>query len=232
MSRKEKMIDDSGLTLIEMIMVITIMAVLTAIIAPNFLRYYDQVRKASDIQTAAVLGESLENILIFDQKAAGEWMEFENKSYIRFDIRDYYGNKYRMFNAIEFSMKQWTAATPKDGRIRDATQGWCKTISDDLQEEVNQSGITMHFRAHDNDLMRICKNEDSGRVEIWVGAAGEGRNCTIYYRLYPDPDPRYMSSDYTYRPRYGGRRKDNSTNIDEIDGWNAYDKNGKPIKNK
>ena len=169
--------DDSGFTLIEMIMVITIMAVLTAIIAPNFLKYYDQARKASDIQTAAVLGESLENILIFDQKAASEWQNFE-------------------------------------------------------QAEVQQSGITMHFRAHENDLMRICKNEDSGRVEVWVGGAGEGRNCKIYYRLYPDPDPRYMSSDYTYRPRFGGRKQNNSTNIDEIDGWNAYDKNGNPIKNK
>ncbi|MBQ6637065.1 MAG: type II secretion system protein [Lachnospiraceae bacterium] len=224
--------EDSGFTLIEMIMALTIMVILVAMIAPNFLAYYDEANKASDVQTAAVLGESLENILIFDEKAASEWQNFENKSYIRFDIRDYYGNKYRMFNAIEFSMIQWTAATPKDGRIRDATLGWCKTISDDLQLEVQQSGITMHYRAHENDLMRICKNEDSGRVEVWVGGAGEGRNCKIYYRLYPDPDPRYMSSDYTYRPRFGGRKQNNSTNIDEIDGWNAYDKNGNPIKNK
>ena len=229
MRRKEK-INDSGFTLIEMIMAITIMAILVAMIVPNFLKYYDQARKASDIQTAAVLGESLENILIFDQKAASEWQMFETKSYIRFDIRDYYGNRYRMFNAIEFSMIQWTPQTPKDGKIRDATLGWCKTISDDLQEEVQQSGITMHFRRHENDLMRICKNEDSGRVEVWVGAVGEGRNCAIYYRLYPDPDPRYMSSDYTYRPRYGGRKENNSTNIDEIDGWNLYDKKGNLIK--
>ena len=227
----EKNNGNSGFTLIEMIMAITIIAVLTAMIVPNFLRYYDQARKASDIQTAAVLGESLENILIFDQEAASEWLDFELDSYIRFDIRDYYGNKYRMFNAIEFSMIQWTPRTPKNGKIRDATQGFCTTICNDLQEEVAQSGITMHFRRHQNDLMRICKNEDTGRVEIWVGGAGEGRDCKIYYRLYPDPDPRYMSSDYTYRPRFGGRKQNNSTNIDEIDGWNAYDKNGNPIKN-
>jgi prepilin-type N-terminal cleavage/methylation domain-containing protein len=222
--------EDSGFTLIEMIMVITIMAILTAIIAPNLLTYYDQANKASDVQTAAVLGESLENILIFNQQAASEWATFENKSYIRFDVKDYYGKKYRMFNCLEFSMLQWNGAGPKDGKIRDATLGYCKHVSDDLQEEVQQSGITMHFRAHENDLMRICRNEDSGRVEVWVGGAGQGRDCKIYYRLYPDPDPRYMSSDYTYRPRYGGRRKDNSTNIDEIDGWNAYDKKGNPIK--
>lgn len=223
--------DDSGFTLIEMIMVVTIMAILTAMIIPNLLAYYDEANKASDIQSAAVLGESLENILIFDEKAAGEWQNFENKSYIRFDIRDYYGNKYRMFNALEFSMLQWNGAGPKDGQIRDATLGACKTVSTDLQEEVAQTGITIHFRRYDNDLMRICKNEDSGRVEVWVGGAGQGRDCKIYYRLYPDPDPRYMSSDYTYRPRFGGRRKDNSTNIDEIEGWNAYDKKGNPIKN-
>lgn len=227
---EEKHNENSGFTLIEMIMVITIIALLTAMIVPNFLRYYDQVRKASDIQTAAVLGESLNNILIFDQEAADEWYGFETKSYIRFDIRDYYGQKYRMFNALEFSMLQWEGKGPKDGQIRDATLGACKTLSEDLQEEVAQSGITMHFRRYENDLMRICRNEDSGRVEVWVGAAGQGRNCKIYYRLFPDPDPRYMSSDYTYRPRYGGRRKDNSTNIDEIDGWNAYNKDGSPYK--
>ena len=228
----KKINGDSGFTLIEMIMAITIMAVLVAMIVPNFLRYYDQARKASDVQTAAVLGESLDNILIFDQKAAEEWYGFENKSYIRFDVRDYYGQKYRMFNALEFSMIQWTKDTPKNGGIRDATIGACKTLSKDLQEEVAQSGITMHFRRYQNDLMRICKNEDTGRVEVWVGGAGEGRDCKIYYRLYPDPDPRYMSSDYTYRPRFGGRRKDNSTNIDEIDGWNAYNKDGSPYKGK
>lgn len=222
--------EDSGFTLIEMIMVITIMAILTAIIAPNLLTYYDQANKSSDIQTASVLGESLENVLIFDQVAASEWQNFENKSYIRFDVKDYYGVKYRMFNCLEFSMLQWNGAGPKDGKIRDATLGACKTVSEDLQEEVAQSGITMHFRAHENDLMRICKNETSGRVEVWVGAAGQGRDCKIYYRLYPDPDPRYMSSDYTFRPRFGGRRKDNSTNIDEIDGWNAYNKDGTPYK--
>ena len=63
--------------------------------------------------------------------------------------------------------------------------------------------------------MRICRRQSDGRVEIWVGGNGKGRSSNVYYRLYPDPDPRYYTDDYANRPIFGGLKRDGSTKVEE-----------------
>ena len=120
----------------------------------------------------------------------------------------------------------------KIGDVRDATGGACKQLAKDLTTELNQSGVTMKFTKKNTKLMRIVKHADNGRCEVWVGGDGEGRNCNIYYRLYPDPDPRYMSNDYSHRPIFGGRKPNGTTWIIENDGTSEWDdENTTPVSN-
>ena len=227
---KNNLNSNLGYSLVELLMVVGIIGILVAMISPNLVKYIDQANKASDIQAAGVLVEALDYTLIFDDKAANEWYGFENHSWIHFNVRDYDGKSYVLLNAMEFSSTRVGNGT-RLGDLRDATGGACKQMAKDLQEEVNQSGVKMKFTKKNTKLMRICKRQDNGRVEVWVGGDGEGRNCNIYYRLYPDPDPRYMSNDYSHRPIFGGRRKDGTTWIRENDGSEEWeDEEVTPVK--
>ena len=231
MGKNEKNFNSNlGFTLVELIMVVGIIGILVAMISPNLIKYIDQAHKASDIQAAGTIVETLEYNLIFDDKAASEWYGFQDKSWIHFVVRDYDGKSYVLLNAMEFSSTKaptgggkTLSGTAKIGDVRDATEGGCKQLAKDLTTELNQSGVTMKFTKKNNKLMRIVKRLDNGRCEVWVGGDGEGRNCNIYYRLYPDPDPRYMSNDYSHRPIFGGRKENGTTKIIENDGTQEWE---------
>ena len=198
---------NAGFTLVELIMVVGIIGTLVAMIVPNFLRYIDRANKASDIQAAAVIAETLDYNIILDDRVSNEWYNFQNVSHIHFNVRDYNGNAYQLYNAMEFSSTK-VGNGSHIGDLRDATGGGCKTIAKEITTELNQSGVKMKFTKKNTKLLRVVKRVDTGRVEVWCGGDGEGRDCNIYYRLYPDPDPRYMGDDYSHRPVWGGRRKD------------------------
>ncbi|MBO5610235.1 MAG: prepilin-type N-terminal cleavage/methylation domain-containing protein [Eubacterium sp.] len=50
---------DSGFTLVELIIVIAIMAILSAAIAPAVIRYIEKARKADDVQTAKIIFDAV-----------------------------------------------------------------------------------------------------------------------------------------------------------------------------
>ena len=52
---KGKNLSNHGFSLVELIIVIAIMAILAAVIAPMLIRYIDKSRKASDVETASVI---------------------------------------------------------------------------------------------------------------------------------------------------------------------------------
>lgn len=233
MGKNEKNFNSNlGFTLVELLMVVGIIGILVAMISPNLIKYIDQANKASDIQAAGTIVETLDYNLIFDDKASNEWYGFQDKSWIHFNVRGYDGTSYVVLNAMEFSSTKAPNGKGKIGDVRDATGGACKQLAKDLCEEVNQSGVTMKFTKKNTKLMRIVKRLDNGRCEVWCGGDGEGRNCNIYYRLYPDPDPRYMSNDYSHRPIFGGRKPNGTTWIIENDGTQEWDdENTTPVSN-
>lgn len=55
MNKKQKSLTNKGFSLVELIIVIAIMAVLVGVLAPQFLKYVEQSRKATDIQSANAL---------------------------------------------------------------------------------------------------------------------------------------------------------------------------------
>lgn len=235
MRRTNSKLINAGFTLVELIMVVGIIGVLISLIAPNLLRYIDQANKASDIQAAAVIAETLDYNIIFEDVAGNEWYNFQNVSDIHFNVRDYEGKSYVLQNAMEFSSTK-TGDGKQLGDVRDATRSGLTQTVKLMKTELNQSGVKMKFTKRNTKLMRICKRKDTGRVEVWCGGDGEGRDCNIYYRLYPDPDPRYMSDDYSHRPVWGGRRADETTWVVENDGTkenesDEYERKDKADKN-
>lgn len=55
--------NDKGFSLIELIIVIVVMAILTAILAPQFMKYVEKSKRARDIKDAQRIGETMETWL-------------------------------------------------------------------------------------------------------------------------------------------------------------------------
>lgn len=54
-----KKMDNKGFSLVELIIVIAIMAVLVGVLAPQFMKYVEQSRRATDIQNAEMIRDSI-----------------------------------------------------------------------------------------------------------------------------------------------------------------------------
>ncbi len=57
--KNEKKMNDKGFSLVELIIVIAIMAVLVGVLAPQFMKYVEQSRRATDIQNAEMIRDSI-----------------------------------------------------------------------------------------------------------------------------------------------------------------------------
>lgn len=57
--KNEKKLNNKGFSLVELIIVIAIMAVLVGVLAPQFMKYVEQSRKATDIQNAEMIRDSV-----------------------------------------------------------------------------------------------------------------------------------------------------------------------------
>lgn len=57
--KNEKRMNDKGFSLVELIIVIAIMAVLVGVLAPQFMKYVEQSRRATDIQNAEMIRDSI-----------------------------------------------------------------------------------------------------------------------------------------------------------------------------
>lgn len=67
-------------------------------------------------------------------------------------------------------------------------------------DELAYYDINIFYRKYNIAQYRIVKRADNGNPEVWVCALenntedGEGRDVHMYYRLWPDYDPVYMSN--------------------------------------
>lgn len=57
--RKQKEMNNKGFSLVELIVVIAIMVVLVAVLAPVFTKYVEQSRRATDVQNANAIAEAV-----------------------------------------------------------------------------------------------------------------------------------------------------------------------------
>ncbi len=223
MMRKSGKLNNKGFSLVELIIVVSIMAILTAIIVPNFIKYYQKARKVRDMKSAQTIGETLERIYCIDPEAASEWYRIDDRhvygpgaSHMEFRVTDYDGNTYKLANVFEFTMTKEGDIVGKyssnfrDGAIRDARKD-CPYLKQMINEELMTDISTIAYQDSDLRSFRLAKNLTTGKCEVWScyvkdGTDGEGRtNGCVQYRLWPNPDPRYMAGEDA--PRFYGNGK-------------------------
>ena len=228
-------LNNKGFSLVELIIVIAIMAILVAIVVPNFLGYLDKARKARDLEMARVLGEALQRAIIMDEGALKDWNSVPKAGQeVRYEVVDpQTGKKYYVYNMLEWTLTRKGDIVKRDdgkadysghfrnGMLRDAHRVTSSTErkklgltgSDDGNgagrygnlwvayiDELAQYDINIFYRKYNIAQYRIVKRADNGEPEVWVCALenntedGEGRDIHMYYRLWPNYDPVYMSN--------------------------------------
>lgn len=207
--------NNKGLSLVEIIIVIAIMAILSAIIVPNFIGYLDKARKARDLEMARVLGTALERVIALDDAALKDWQAVgsKGKSEVVYELVDpNTGSKYKVFNMMEWTLTEKgditgsSAANFRHGVLRDAHRngsngggaGLYKNLWNAYVDELAQYDINIFYRKYHICQYRIVKRMDNGSPEVWVCGIekstedGEGRGVHMYFRLWPNNDPEYM----------------------------------------
>ncbi|MBP5609433.1 MAG: prepilin-type N-terminal cleavage/methylation domain-containing protein [Lachnospiraceae bacterium] len=199
--------NNKGFSLVELIIIITIIALLIAIIVPNFLGYLDKARKVRDLDMARVLGEALERVIALDMQSCKEWESISSSSPVYFNVTDpQTGRDYRVVNGFEWTLTRegditysGTENNFRNGILRDPYGANAHpTLYAAYVDELAQYDINIFYRKYNIGQYRILKNVENGRIEVWVcpvktGTDGEGiTNGFVYYRLYPDYDPDYL----------------------------------------
>ncbi len=182
--KKTNLNNNKGLSLVELIVVISIMAILAAIVTPQLIKYTDDTKKAKDMVTANTIGTSLERLMILDERAWAERNAVEKcRNHVEYQVVDYMGETYELSNVFEFAV-----TNKRKGILRDA-RGDCSYLRSALIDEIARNNLRLSYTKYCCGLLRIGKRLSDGRVEVWIcpvpnNTDGEGKTNGWFYEFY------------------------------------------------
>ena len=204
-----------GFTLIEIIVVISVLGVLMAILVPSLLGYVRKARRTSDIATAKEIYNNVVQVISEDKRIAwttGGYAYYSNASESFYSTK---GSSYKDIMNGRYK-PQWYTKVDEEGNtyhlIPVATWGprtnkiWKeiddqqKAISYYLNNEaagISPKGLKIKYqpKGQDPDLNTwfVCyRSNNTAQIEVWVGHwhsndPDYGGSGVPIYRVYPDP---------------------------------------------
>ena len=200
---------DRGLTLIELIITIAIMAVLVGVLTPMFMKYIEKSEKAKDVYTADQIARAVNVAFVENSDAYDKFLTYKGRTVDVDATVNGVTRPYKVY-LIAASGKQDTNKKSNcfnGGEAyffkskKDGSDGFYGVINRELglsTTEMNSEIIPKHKvngrSIKDNhlyaDRWRICKRVDNGMMEIWVAQPNPWGGYPAY-RLWPEPDDEY-----------------------------------------
>lgn len=209
--------NDRGFSLIELIIAITIMAVLVGLVTPQYITYLKKSQKKTDMKTAAEIGDIVNRAMIDNSEA---YYTFDDYDLVRKRVSVTYNGTRESYDVYwvmvnEDRYKYWFYGTMGDLKWKSNDNiGFYNYVNQELGFEGVMKGngnwaavrentaITPQFKTapepnphnYKIDRWRIVKRVDNGTFEVWSacdyhdGQSGGGKPC---YRVWPNPDDLY-----------------------------------------
>lgn len=202
---KKIWVDNKGFSLVELIIVIAIIAILSAAIAPALIRYINKARKADDIAAADTIGISV-TAAVTDNEDMYEFLQWNmkelNGNRNAYRVLGYSnvgtGNTGQRYNSL-------FRANNIGGGHGDARQQG-QMFADFMNSDLGDTLVKMRFTQFSKLDQWILCCDYKGNLSVWVGADMNGNKWTIdatthrcgnsrqqYYMLWPQIDSEYQS---------------------------------------
>ncbi len=189
---------NDGFSLVELIIVIAIMAILAAAIAPALIRYIDKSRKADDVAAADAIGTTVQAGINSSDEAYDYVMKHASNAN---DTNHKYRIVCYMSCGVHNNINGWHFVNCGDSNLDAAGKA---ALKEQLEDLMGQKVLKLKFWKKDTfDQWIICTDKD-GNLNIFVTG---GMTNNIYfieddlyfntghrnrvYRLWPDPEPEY-----------------------------------------
>ena len=190
--------NNKGFSLVELIIVIAIMAILAAVVAPAVIRYIAKSRKGVDVETAKIFYDAaalamVEDELYHDVDNAGNNTGFMGDASSPISVQDDIGNSYDV--VVICYMTSIPAGNGVLTPYNANTQAFTDYVG--LSMGVNSSTkksdtIKVKYKKNSGKgvptTWLVCRREDNSQCEIWLG----GDSTSPMYKLYPNPEQAYQ----------------------------------------
>lgn len=194
---------NKGFSLVELIIVIAIMAILSAVIVPALIRYINKARRGDDISAADSIGTMFQAAITEDEFLYECMGLYAGDTYS--DGRDYrvvaYCNPDPQ-NQAPFHLPSQNIPTPlqNSGKYGDAAASLQSKMSDYLGSDV----APLKFKRQPYLCQWVICVDKNGKTSVWVGGGISDSDAWImsdgtvnnnsqkqFYKLWPSVDPRY-----------------------------------------
>lgn len=206
-----------GISLIELVIAITIMTVLTGILAPMFYKYVEKSQKAKDVYTADQIARAVNIAFIENPEALEAFQKWNGYGCTVSVTENGVKTSYKVYrvassgtqdtnkvsNCFNGNTDVFKKENGKAGKS-DGSTGFYAVINRELglsTTEMNSEIIPKYTKAKEGplpsgvksydeiDRWRIVKREN-GMMEIWAAQPNPGGGYPIY-RVWPEPDDEY-----------------------------------------
>ena len=206
-----KRLNDKGFTLLELIIVITVMAILVGVLAPTFMRYIHRAQKSRDMYTAGQIAEAYQTALATHPEAYtlfDAWMtpKYSNlQKYVDVTHNGVYERyKVTLIVANDSPDHTWNGGMNEYkglGGFYDTMNEEMGLVPGGTNASINPRYRVKRTEAHPEgggrvyqnvDRWRIVRRMDNGKIEVW-SADGTRFGGWPQYRVWPDPDDVYLA---------------------------------------
>lgn len=207
--------DNRGVSLIELVIAIAIMAVLTGILAPMFYKYVEKSKKSKDLYTADQIARAVNIAFVDNPDLYDSFLKWTGIKHEVSAVVDGNEERYEVYlvvaNDISYGRKTYCFKSQSGGWFgdRDGNTQFCGMVNKELglsTTNVN-SAIIPQYKAkrtegkvkknngqlyphQEVDRWRICKRKDNNMLEVWVAQPDPYGGYPVY-RLWPNPDDEY-----------------------------------------
>jgi Tfp pilus assembly protein PilE len=199
--------NNKGISLLELIIVVAVMAVLVGVLTPMFVKQVNKSRRSKDLVTAERISTATYLALATNSDAFDAWEKWNKLKETVSVTVDGKTESYSVYLVVSNESNPYNCfhGTVKEFGKSDGSTGFYGSLNSELgvSTKAHNSSLVPSYKVKKSgkipgrdknfsyvDTWRICKRVDNGQLEIWSADHNKygGLPC---FRVWPNPDDVY-----------------------------------------